>query len=68
MANQITAMQTQVDELTTRINLADDSLQSFRAYLSSPKFTGDSELQGYISIQDVEHHLAAIWRELHGLN
>lgn len=61
-------LQAEVDSLTTRINLADDSLQAFRAILSSPKYTGESELQGYISIQDVERHLGDIWRELHGLN
>lgn len=70
MANHIQNLQTQVDQLTTQVNLADDSLQAFRAYLASPKFTGDGagELQGYISIQDVEHRLSEIWRELHGLN
>lgn len=60
--------QVEIDTLTTRINLADDSLQRFRAYLASPKFTGESELQGYISIQDVERRLSDIWRELHGIN
>jgi hypothetical protein len=61
-------LQAEVDELTTRINLADDSLQAFRAILAGPKYTGESALQGYISIQDVERHLGDIWRELHGLN
>ncbi len=68
MANHIQNLQNTVDELTTRINLADDSLQAFRAYLASPKFTGESELQGYISIQDVEQRLGDIWRELQGIN
>lgn len=66
--SSISTMQSQVDDLTSRINLADDSLQAFRAYLASPKFTGASDLQGYISIEDVEHHLGEIWRELHGIN
>jgi hypothetical protein len=61
-------LQAEVDELTSRINLADDTLQAFRAYLASPKFTGPSELQGYIAIEDVERHLGDIWRELHGIN
>lgn len=61
-------LQAEVDELTSRINLADDTLQAFRAYLASPKFTGASELQGYIAIEDVERHLGDIWRELHGIN
>lgn len=61
-------LQAQVDELTSRINLADDSLQAFRAHLASPKFTGPSELQGYIAITDVERYLSDIWRELQGIN
>ena len=60
--------QAEIDILTSRINLADDSLQAFRAYLASPKFTGSSDLQGYIAIEDVERHLSDIWRELHGIN
>lgn len=68
MANHIHNLQEKVDELTTRINLADDSLQAFRAYLASPKFAANGELQGYISIQDVEQRLGDIWRELHGIN
>lgn len=68
MANHITNLQNQVDNLTSRVNLADDSLQEFRAYLASPKFASDGELQGYISIQDVELRLTNIWRELHGIN
>lgn len=64
----VSSKQDQIDALTSRINLADDSLQAFRAYLASPKFTGASDLAGYVSIEDVEARLADIWRELHGIN
>ena len=64
----VSSKQDQIDALTSRINLADDSLQAFRAYLASPKFTGASDLTGYIAIEDVEARLGDIWRELHGLN
>lgn len=72
----VSSKQDQIDALTSRINLADDSLQAFRAYLASPKFTGGSDLGGcgasdlggYIAIEDVEARLGEIWRELHGIN
>lgn len=64
----VNALQEKLDELNSRINLADDSLQAFRAHLSSPKFSDGGELQGYISVADVERYLGDIWRELHGIN
>lgn len=68
MANHIQNLQNTVNEQGTRIAAADDAIQSLRGYLASPKFTGESELQGYVSIKDVESRLMDIWRELHGLN
>lgn len=68
MATTVNKLQEEIDTLNTRINLADDSLQLFRAHLQSPKFSDAGELQGYISVADVERFLGDIWRELHGIN
>lgn len=65
---KVNQLQETIDTLNTRINLADDSLQLFRAHLTTSKFSDEGELQGYISVSDVERYLADIWRELHGIN
>lgn len=66
MANYIQTLQAENIELKAAIEAARDELQTLRAYLASPKFTGEGagELCGYVSVADVENRLQLALRAL----
>jgi len=53
-----------VKHQSTQLALIDDGLYRLIQYLNSPKFTDESELQGYVNTKDVLLRIAEIQREL----